>query len=516
LIDGIKLNCCNSDFREWENHPDLDFTLPVSAKTGEVLPESRRAKFNEMLFRITPSRKTPGAMWCYLEGSVHRYANGGAANADQFRFTSFCKTVKELCSRFNIDPERSTLENVEFGINIVLPITASEYIKTLVCHGDRPFAELSRDKKNLGKIVERQQYTFKLYDKGKQAETGQANILRVEIHVSRMEFLKEYGISTLADLTDRAKIAPLGQLLGDVFADVIAYDGSIKESSLSEKECYTLKDFSNPKWWNDLDKRRRYYYRQVFAKMMQKYGANPLHLSVVFEAKKQWSEMLENDAHNLDFLTGLNTQHHADNLDFLTVRMNGYLVQLDNNIIYKHKQVECFNILPETPPENTPQLSVKITIFCASCGRDIRGQKPGSKYCSKNLFGPGARKCRDKAYNKKRKPRRELETALLDTLAPMLPGLVLTMTVFVNKTTPEKRREMCAVTNWTKEATKGQPLEAVVTRAARATITTTEGKTHSFTWSRAKSLIWLMTEKPPSTNPVTKQDTFNKNNKFKK
>lgn len=498
MFDGVKINCSFLDFHQWETHPDLDFTLPVSAKTGEVLPESRRAKFKEMLFRITPSRKSPGLMWCYAEGSLHRFANGGADNSDQFTFDAFCATVQELARNFGIDPQRANLENLEFGLNIALPIPANDYLKTLICHGDRPFVEMSRDKKDLGKLVERQRYTFKLYDKGQQAETGDRNILRVEIKVSRMEFLKPYGITTLAHLTDPAKVAPLGNVLAQAFADVICYDGSIKESSQSEKERMMLKDFQNPKWWADLDKRRRYYYRQVYAEMMEKHGANNTQLSVVYEVQKQWAKLIQQAAESLDFLTGEKTAVHKENLDFLTVRMKGYKVQLDNNIIYKYKRVENENILPESPTQNTPELSVKTSAFCGCCGRDISRQRTGSRFCSVAHFGPGAKKCRNMATTRRRISTRQKEAATLDTLKGTPPGVVVSITVFTYDQAAAPRRVLRAAAYWSETESTGLPLQEAGRRAVRVVATTSNGQRHTLTWGRAKMFVASMVDKPPA------------------
>lgn len=498
MFDGVKIRCENVKVGEWENHPELDFTLPVSAKTGEILPESIRAKYRELLFRITPSRKLPGYYWHFIEGSLHKFANGGAANTNDFGFDDMAQTVNSLCQDFGINPEYAPLENIEFGVNIPLPIPAKEFMKCLVCLGGSPFVEMNREKKHLGKVVKRQQYTLKLYDKGKQAETGDTNILRVEIHVHRMEFVREYGITHLGHITDKDRVQPLGELLGSVLGNAIYYDESIKEKNMTEAEQYRLKDFKNPKWWDDLDKRRRYYYREVYAKMMEKHGANRVFLNVVKEVEKKWLELLEYSADSLDFLTGQKSGDSADSLDFLTVRMNGYKVQLNNNVIYTYFAQNLEKLPNFEAAESHPKAPVAkrsfVPFICASCGRDITGQKTGSRYCSEKRFGKTARKCRDKGRYKERPSRRIIEAARLEILKGYGKSRPILVTVFATRRTETGKRVLQPICIWNGETGGPVHLEATKPKAAKVRLLMHDGRVLVFTWSRAKTAIEIITK----------------------
>ena len=117
-------------------------------------------------------------------------------------------------------------------------------------------------------------YTLKLYDKGKQAGTLEADLMRLEIHASKMEHLKPYGLATLADLTDAAKVADLGDVLQKAFAGVLCYDGSINGTQLTERERLFLEQCKNPLFWLNLGKDVRYRTRQRFADLLARFGAN--------------------------------------------------------------------------------------------------------------------------------------------------------------------------------------------------------------------------------------------------
>jgi len=504
LFDGVKINCCSTDWREWLAHPDLEFIGEHVVRTGEELPTSKRVKFREMLFRVTPSRAQPGQAWCYAEGSLHRYALDGAPNVGNFPFEQMRDTVAGLCERFGIDPARALLESIEFGLNIALPVPARQFLKTLVCHGCAPFVELNRDKRGLGMVAARQQYEFKLYDKGRQTETEETHTLRVEVKVLKMEWLKPYKIETLADLTDPAKVQPLGKVLADALGQVVAYDGSILETELSEKERLALRDFTNPKWWADLDKSTRYNKRKQCAQMLQKHGADRAFLSVVETVASQWDYLLCEAQKNCDFLTGKNTNGAQRICDFLTVRMKGQIVA---KLIFTEENKKSIenqknaSIDPAADPTKAPFAKRSFFhTFCQCCGRDISAQKSGSRFCSEKLFGRPARKCRDKAHRHRQREARRMEAARLDALLPDLPGAVATLSVFALDATATDRRLLRAVTVAAPlHALAGRPFVGI-RQAVRVEVSSTDGQCHTFTRSRAKRLLKFISSLKISDN----------------
>ncbi|MFN8304047.1 MAG: hypothetical protein U0U46_16285 [Saprospiraceae bacterium] len=439
-----------------------------------------------MLFRIVPSRKSPGQMWCHVEGSLHRYALDGAANVGDFTFEHVRETIREFCARFHVSAGRAALENVEIGVNVTLPVPAAQFLKTLICHGSAPFVELNKDRPGVGKYVARDWYAFKIYDKGRQADTGETHVLRIELKVTKMEFLKPHGIETLADLIDPAKAAPLGQLLAGSLAKSIVYDGSISDKALTERERLALKDFCNPKWWADLDKRSRYYYRQAFARMMEKHGANSVFLNVVSDTLSQWQKLVNGTRKSLDFLTGSDGNGARENLDFLTVRMKGEKVQLGKS---KYILPDRLQKLPDPSiyaPAGPPPLSVKSSTFCECCGRDISGQRQGSRYCSPARFGPTARRCRDKGRRQRQAQARRIEAEQLAALLPDLLALAASLTVFALD--PADRSALHVVATVAPAQVAGRRV-VPIRPAVRVEVLTVAGERLAFTRRRAKRLL---------------------------
>lgn len=214
MLDGLKLLCLNQDPARWLNAPELvgsGFALSVMEPTGEVLPKPRKALYNGLTFTLTPSLAT--GQRSTLSGSLHRYHNDGQTNANRFAMSGIVAAVADLCERFGIDAQTTTLENLEIGVNLPLLFSPACVIDAaVVCH-NKPFSLLNSERPSLGKVCCLTGYEVKLYDKGAQAKDPTANLLRVEVRATKMRFLQRYNVRTLADLTNPGNVRPLVEVL---------------------------------------------------------------------------------------------------------------------------------------------------------------------------------------------------------------------------------------------------------------------------------------------------------------
>jgi hypothetical protein len=500
MFDGVKFRCDSMDLRQLETLP-IEPEMCVGFTTGEL--KKIIGECDGIRFEISHAPES-GKMQCRFRGSLHRFANGGAANVGAFTFARLCDTIARLCARFGIEPENCKLENVEFGLELPLPSPARQFIKTLICHGSKPFQPLSIEKPDLGKVAPRQEYDFKIYDKGSQSNTGDANLLRLEIRVGKMAFLKRCGIDllSLSDLTDPEKVRPLGVLLQGIFQEVLCYDGSVPESTLTIREQLRLKDYCNPTWWANLSKGERYKRRQRFADWVQSHGANKLFLSVVFSLPSHWENLLCVTHKKGDFLSEFSNAAQMQKGDFLSRKIRGQKVSLKKNIIFlpDAEKISGEN-LPDTP-SNTPatKRSFFHKNFCRCCGRDISAQKPGSRFCSERRFGASARRCRDKAHNARRRDARRVEVERLESLLPGLPAVVVSLTVFAPDHSAPGVPALQAVATLTHAQVFGQPYWGI-RQAVRVDLFTTSGQCYALTRSFAKRLLRFLTLTPPAPAP---------------
>jgi hypothetical protein len=272
MIDGIRIHLQNKRLLDWKSNSLLQFA-PSSEKANVWT-----ARHNGLIFEIVQPKRT-GAKHYYITGSLHRFANDGEPNTDDFCLERLKEAVSELPT-FGVDVMTDKIENLEFGVNIALPFPCQRVFDALVAMPKKTFQELkfSDTSAAFGRVVEvsKNEYRLKIYDKGKQADPKRqdSHHLRIEIHANKMRPLKASKIQTVADLCDSQKLAKLAALLLDTIDNCILFDLDSKQVNnlLSIEDRDRVKDWRNPKFWQELNFRERFTERKRFVKFTQKGG----------------------------------------------------------------------------------------------------------------------------------------------------------------------------------------------------------------------------------------------------
>lgn len=286
MIDGIK----TKDI-QIPNQNLLDWSISVNEKDGEILPQfARIAKYKGLMF-INKKDKT------YLKGSLHKFFNDGLHNYNDFNFSDLVRTINRLQELFSINPAKVYLENLEFGVNIILPFTPDKVINSLVIHKGEPFKTVaSKYTGGKGSAVEcvHGNYIIKIYDKGTQYDQNQ-NILRIEIKAIKMAYFQFYKIpiETLADLLKTDNLQGLSRLLLKMVNDCLFVDPSLLfQENINEPDKLILARGSNANYWNqlkpksknfekgnkdpDYNRTHKKYYKELgrFENLLNKYESN--------------------------------------------------------------------------------------------------------------------------------------------------------------------------------------------------------------------------------------------------
>lgn len=259
MYDGIKIECAVPEPRKWDN--SLCSVGRFDETTGEIIPFSE-AKANSLTFIKTPSNK--GRKYI-IHGSLHRFARNGGENNDDFTIVEVANTIREIQNKFGIDPEKSTVQNLEFGVNIILPegITAGEFQKYLVSAYTKAFEKLNPKRPAIGYIAEYDEFSVKIYDKGFQSESGETQQLRVEIRVNRVRWLEQFGVIKpgqplyLSDLLKRNIIKILGEILQKKVRALICVPRNLDVKKLTLKERLTFAECKDARSWEDWTSKQR-------------------------------------------------------------------------------------------------------------------------------------------------------------------------------------------------------------------------------------------------------------------
>ena len=221
MIDYIKIRDLPVQLHDIINNKFLDFGTSVNIETGEIFGKPQIAKYKGISFIIKKNKKTSKYQYVNLEGSLHKYWNNGEHNYNDFNFNNLVSVINELSEKFNIDPFNTRLNNVEFGVNLVIPFNPDEFLKSIINHKGKHFSIIRQRDKHF-RQCEYSRYYLKIYDKGLQF--GKNNIFRFEVKVTRMEHLKEIGISHLSDLLNINKFLLLGDELSTYYNNLLIFD----------------------------------------------------------------------------------------------------------------------------------------------------------------------------------------------------------------------------------------------------------------------------------------------------
>ena len=189
----------------------------------------------------------------YLTGSLHKFSNDGKHNYDDFYFSTFKDTVEEIFYQFEIPLSEYKIENIEFGVNILMRFNTDIILDRMLFHGRHYFLHYAVKQ---GKYIqaEKSNYILKAYNKA--AQYGRpGNLFRWEIKFKRTHDLKPFHIISLLDLLDRNKLLNLATLLVKTWNQVVFIDPSLDDLSFNAKEKSNYLNWSNPLWWKRLEKK---------------------------------------------------------------------------------------------------------------------------------------------------------------------------------------------------------------------------------------------------------------------
>ncbi|MCV6629190.1 MAG: hypothetical protein OIF50_04950 [Flavobacteriaceae bacterium] len=438
MIDGVKIDVPNINANKWLNNRLLNFYTYTNTTTGELLDGTLIAKYRGLKFFITQSAKYHNKTYCSVRGSLHKYFNKGRHNANDFTIKDLQSVIIELQQKFNIEPTTAILRNVEFGVNIHAPTTANELLKNLVCYGNYPFVILKIESITLGKVVRKQQNSLKIYDKGLQYDLPTKNLLRFELAVKKMVFLKPYNIKTLSDLTSKSKIEPLGSLLLSYWDDIIYYDKKVNWKQLTPFERKKLLYYATPRNWEDFTRVQRYRAKKHFKALMHQYSTSTTH--------KDISQIIAQKVENLTAQFCIRINHDLEpkqppqNVYDLTLNIHGYNVDKNNPKESNTKKVE-----------NLP----KKRRVCKVCKTNISHKRIDAKYCAK--------KCNNTLNGMKRTQRnqkqRSKESKNLNRLINLIPKNRLDLIITYKTDTGEysdhlHQSEIHTTKDWVKKVCK--------------------------------------------------------------
>lgn len=345
-----------------------------------------------------------------LRGSLHKFKNKGEHNADDFKMSDLMNVFNTLYQEMGLNPDITPLNGFEFGINVKLTTNPNNVLDRLILYK----SDSGINKKNYREF-EFGNYSFKIYNKSEQTKVEQyqsENILRVEIKVRKMVYIKKYGLNcrVLSDLLSVEVWKRLEIVLIQMITDCLFVDFTVQEiERLSKNEYIQYLKYVNPSYWVNLQKKDRKKYsqeRERCKKFLTLHGASTLQTDIIKLIREKCTELRDESQINIkkwDKLTVFQRETNPPKWDKLTIKIKS---------------------------ENVASQIDKVQ-RCKSCGRILSNPHKGQLYCSAKDVGYNqAHKCRNIDSN----PRNNTKNAIRRILSvPLLFDLSDTID-------PKKRR----------------------------------------------------------------------------
>jgi hypothetical protein len=268
MIDGVKISFySNTIIPDLQNLGILVLRL-VDCATGEI-HYPIKAEYKTLRIKISKSNRVE------IRGSLHTYWKG--ENFSDFTLSELQACIRELSTNLNFDPNEAEIHNIEFGVNITVNFSAYTFADNVIAYKNRYFNQMKANLKQfeIGFDCRMRQYTVKVYDKDKQYQKHE-NLLRFEIAVKRMQYIRGHGITSLGSFLNSIVISnslqQIGRRLFVVYEDLIINDPSIKPLEIPARQRQIYLECCNPKKWEKFTPNKRLRRKKLFEDIIKRFG----------------------------------------------------------------------------------------------------------------------------------------------------------------------------------------------------------------------------------------------------
>lgn len=262
--DGLKCKLTSNE-NILINAAHLSFNGNYNRSTSEVYSYPLESKDNGFFTKLSKFH-------IYSTGSIHKLAQNGF-NISDITHDQLEQSISKYAQIYNTDPYKTSLHNIEFGVNVTPPFKADleNICKHFIGHGNKVFHVMqTHSKEKIGVQIDNENYSIKIYSKTIQ-ENLDYDLLRIEVKYNRMQQLftskektKEYFLFDLLDKEFFHRIK--ANFLKEIENCLILEDF---KSDLKPKQKLFLANAANPNKWTAYTPKERYYNLKKYNDLVQ-------------------------------------------------------------------------------------------------------------------------------------------------------------------------------------------------------------------------------------------------------
>ena len=326
MYDGIKILCTGTHPKDWENNHLLKFASSIDISTGEFLCKNKVAYYRGLYFHLIPSTVLD-TTHCIIKGSLAKFYNKGVDNAFDYSIEMLETTISELEEKFSINTLKAQIQSFEFGVNISPKQSIKQILNGLRAFQNDNFIGLKEQGFFNGKQIKRQEYSYKLYDKGLSIKKPELNLLRIEYAVTSIKTAKKYNIKILADLSKVSAINMLKANLLQAWIAIIFYDRGMKWRCMNQLQKENMLIYLDATNWKNFTKMQRLRAKNDFRELHNLFCNSKTQVEIYELLKAKIEELIERKCYHLRNLFDKqnNLKVHVEMLPFthLDKQVNG-------------------------------------------------------------------------------------------------------------------------------------------------------------------------------------------------
>ena len=268
MIDFIRFNYRDNDRIEdfvCDNENFKELYTVLEYHTGEI-----KYPYNTSLGNLDVCVNSESVC---VKNSIHKLHNllqkNKSHNHNDFKFSELCSTIDYIDSKL-IDLKRTRLTQLEFGLNIQLPVPAEKIIRqNIILQKFKLHSHsMTFDGRGEYKQFDHYNYYFKIYDKAKQYKLSD-NIIRLEIKYKNSKDFNPLDIYNIHHLKDKGKLRLLFNNLLKRFDELTIVDDYSSDSSISKSDKKLLESYLSFNYWNELSERNKRNHKPIEIKKFQ-------------------------------------------------------------------------------------------------------------------------------------------------------------------------------------------------------------------------------------------------------
>ncbi|WP_430410222.1 hypothetical protein [Kordia sp.] len=288
-MDGVKIICVGTTLEQWENNPLIKFKSTLNEDTAEI-SKKKFATYKGLSFIVKPKLKSKGFN-LIIRGSIAQYYNNGKDNAFDYDFDMLKQTINELCEKFNINHKTAIIQHLEIGVNISLDKNIDSILSGLIAYQNDIFTHPTPKGKFNGKEIYRQEYRYKIYDKGLMINKAHKNLLRIEFAAKSRKYLRKHNIEVLADILNIDNLNSLKAELIDFWQNTIFHSDKMQFDKMTNQQHIKWLTLCDPTHWEKINRSQRFRAKKRFQQLKNQFSTTRTQEKILQMIKDKFKDL---------------------------------------------------------------------------------------------------------------------------------------------------------------------------------------------------------------------------------